>query len=59
VAGFDLDIPPGSTIEALAQAVGISRARVVIKTIKGVPGRADNLVSDDWIIRLIQGLDGG
>jgi hypothetical protein len=58
-AGLDLDIPRGSTIEELVEAIGISRERVMIETIKCVPGRADDLVYDNGSIKLIQGLDGG
>lgn len=57
--GFDLDIPTGSTIETLVEALGIPRDRVAIVTINNVLAKADDPVPDNGLVKMMQRLAGG
>lgn len=58
-AGLDLDIPIGSTIEDLVEAIGIPRDRVALATINNLLAKAGDQIPENGLVRLMQPLAGG
>lgn len=58
-AGLDLNIPAGSTIGELVDLLEIPRQRVGIVTINDILAKADDLVPEHGLVKLMQMLAGG
>lgn len=58
-AGLDLDIPIGSTIEDLVEAIGIPRERVAIVTINNLLAKSGDSIPEHGLVKLMQSLAGG
>lgn len=57
--GLELDLPGGATIADLVAVLGIPRERVAIVTIDNVLARAEDVIPENGLVKLMQPLAGG
>lgn len=58
-AGLDLEVPVDMTVADLVARLVIEKERVAIVTINGYLAKADDTISNNAIVKLIQPISGG